>query len=394
MESNDEEIKALAKYNLYTGVKINRVEVPTPEGDTRSRLDICRSYLEGINAQLPSTVYMNYYDEFYSSDKYCFYAERIVTNHLRQNEEAKSAHWDADGNYLYPQVGDVYISLYPGPSGEQDNSQYPEDTNFFDSIEGLDMGTANYLTGYQNELNDLGFEVSDISYLPLSYLNVLSLKLSKQSLPYKKWSDEAEYTISDEHNSSWFLKADYGNIKDFIPKEYSWLYGTTYWLGTYLNSNMTGKGRFYIFMAEQGKICGAGTDYCASQTSIGCGIRPVITVKKQSMEYLIHSIHSCGMVIPSVENAKPGDVVSYSVKSDKECHVSVRTSSGKEIESKNNQFIMPDESVELETICSNNTIINPKTGNHVLITLLFITILSIVSRFFEKKKLSHHQETN
>ena len=75
--------------------------------------------------------------------------------------------------------------------------------------------------------------------------------------------------------------------KSFIPNDYSWLYSTTYWNSTVFNDNglrpSTFRNTYFVFTAEQGKLCGAGFQTCAPETTLGCGVRPVITINSEDI---------------------------------------------------------------------------------------------------------------
>ena len=147
VDSNENETKMLAKYNLNTGVTIHKekleegqdcYELATSKGGTvksdgfyyedgycfyytvnakkhiknvtlnvddsgvRTADEICREYAISDNGE--------YYDSYtYDNKIYCSYYVTDDSYSLLQREDAKSAHWDADLNYLYPQVGDVYM---------------------------------------------------------------------------------------------------------------------------------------------------------------------------------------------------------------------------------------------------------------------------------------------
>ena len=420
IEANDSEVTMLAKYNLNTGTTIYREEYPTPEGDTRTRDEVCEEFAESKNPS--STIasdYSAYYDSFYASDKYCFYAKRIEYDKLVQNEEAKSAHWDEEGNYLYPQVGDVYIRKYLDTNQDnQDREPYPDTTNFFDLVKGVDMNTSTILNEYKDELNSMGFDIKEVNLLPLSKINDISILTLNKELPYQKWSDEASYSIADMHYPDKRLFAEYGSLKEYIPLEYKWLYSTTYWLGTVIADEMEPSGKYFVFMAEQGKICGAGSDYCASDTIIGCGVRPLVTMKIQYIEYEIKTETDGNGTIEVVNTSLGGEIIKFNVKSNngyKLVSIVVKTENGEEVEFTEgeiirnsdgtvsidkNKFTMPFENVliigkwqkESNGIISDiakNIVENPNTKDKfiIIITALLIALLTSIVILKNRKNL-------
>ena len=148
VDSNENETKMLAKYNLDTGVTIHKekleegqncyelatskdgtvksdgfyeedgycfyftvnakkhiknVTLNVDDNDARTPEEICREYAISDNGE--------YYDSYgYGKHVYCSYYYLFDDDYnMLQKEDAKSAHWDDNLNYLYPQVGDVYM---------------------------------------------------------------------------------------------------------------------------------------------------------------------------------------------------------------------------------------------------------------------------------------------
>ena len=126
----------LAKYNLLTGITIYKEKLE--EGQT----------CEELAASKGGTVKS---DGFYSVPGYCFYSIPLNDNIIQQSEEAKSAHWDEDENYLYPQVGDVYIeSTQPGFIRQ--STPVVENSSFYD----FELNyREEYMTGSRNNRTNI-----------------------------------------------------------------------------------------------------------------------------------------------------------------------------------------------------------------------------------------------
>ena len=304
VDSNQDEVKMLAKYNLYTGITIHKEKISLEDGDTRSESEYC----DDLAAQKGG---YQKRDGFYNAPGYCFYvtATEREDKKVLQSEDAKSAHWDEELNYLYPQVGDVYM-----PSGINYNMIHSdpvqEGTTFFDydfDISGYDENgglfgqTFNpmYPAGigplyfYKKELSNMGYTINNITLLSLSELDNISKNLSNKSLPLKTWGENVE--VSNPSNSGQYAtEAHFGSLKEYIPDAYKWLYSTTYWNRTVFASPTTYGGFYHVFVAEQGKLCGAGFEFCAPTTTLGCGLRPTITIPANELQYLIKTETSDG----------------------------------------------------------------------------------------------------
>ena len=111
IDSNEDEIKMLAKYNLY------KENIEKEDNDSRTDVQYCYDLALSKGGTLKN-------DSFYNAPGYCFYTIDINEESIHQSENAISAHWDDNENYIYPQVGDVYV----GATGNIVGSVY--DTDF------------------------------------------------------------------------------------------------------------------------------------------------------------------------------------------------------------------------------------------------------------------------
>lgn len=411
LSSEQNEVRMLAKYNLYTGVSIYKEKIEKEAGDTRTDAEYCADLANEKGGTIKA-------DGFYYSEGYCFYAVdniKDATQKILQKEVAKSAHWDADLNYLYPQVGDVYMpaGTYPFTYEENQPSIY-QNTRFYDidifpeiviededNYQTISSSTIKNMLFYKKELIEMGYEIENISLLPVSELSSITQKISNKSLPLVEWSQD--FGINYSESIGTYV---YGDLKPYIPKEYSWLYSTTYWNSTkfYIDGRHPSPNTYdyYVFTAEQGKLCGAGFQACAPETTLGCGIRPVITVTKNNLMYIIKTKTDGNGTIEVVDSAAGGDQITfkatpkngYKLKS-----IVVKTDSGETVEFTKgemitnsdgtisidkNKFTMPFENVTIEGNWKLD-IINPKTGRNILVIIGIVGLVGISLKLKNKK---------
>ena len=410
IDSNDDEIKMLAKYNLLTGITIYKEKLE--EGQT------CGELAASKGGTVKS-------DGFYSVPGYCFYSIPLNDIIIQQSEEAKSAHWDEDENYLYPQVGDVYIypvtmasdgvknyELHENPVQENTNF-YDYDMNFgFSSTSELYHDPYTILQIYKNELESSNFTIKEINMLSISELDKIINTISQKSLPLKEWGDNLEI-VQGQYESNGILygtEIHFGDLKPYIPNNYKWLYSTTYWNSTAykLPNNSSGAvpKNYFVFTAEQGKLCGAGFALCAPETTLGCGIRPEITIPNE-LQYLIKTETEGNGTIDVIDNSLGGEIIQFKVSINKGYilgSIIITTDSGEKVEftkgeiTKNddgtfsidkNKFTMPFENITIQAkFESENILKNPETGDKLLFMILIL--VASIGIFIYKKKESRY----
>ena len=401
IDSNEDEIKMLAKYNLYTGVTIYKEKLE--EGQT------CAELASSKGGKVKN-------DQFYNDPEYCFYTLTIKDGSIHQSEEAISAHWDDNGNYLYPQVGDVYpLSYKTTGSTILDFSQYnvqpySDDILFRDLTivsNGPNIGTK--LNNYNIFMESNGYQINQIDLLTLRDLNNLA-SYRGRSLPLEEWHTR---TLSYQWN---FVQDKIGNIKNYVNNEDNWIYGSTYWLKTSFGDlSKSNSGLFFV--DSLGEVCGSGgtaTTVSASNceiivnTIIGCGVRPVITIPNE-LEYLIKPKTDGNGTIDVVENSLGGEIIQFKVSTNKGYKlrsVLITTDSGEEVEfsegeiTKNddgtlsidkNKFTMPFENVTIQAKFELESILkNPETGNKILLITLILVASIGIGTFIYKRKESRY----
>jgi len=408
IDSNENEIKMLSKYNLYTGTIIYKETIEKELNDDRTDAEFCNDLAISKGGK-------NKRDGFYDIPGYCFYELEINSDKIIQSEEAIGAHQDKDGNYLYPQVGDVYIS--PNNAFVIDNNyingevnsfyNYTIDTSVNDSssvIDGHNTSVASRFLSYKNILQEMGYEVIDIGMLSLTEFNKIVEKTSNKTIPINEWGNIIYQSNFDLYS------AEFGNIKPYILDKYSWLYSTTYWTSTIFKvANGFPNNIYFMFIAEQGKLCGAGANVCLPKTNIGCGLRPVITIPKNDLKYLIKAKTDGHGAIEVVENSIGGEIIQFRVsinKGYKYGSIIITTDSGEKVEftkgdiTKNddgtfsidkNKFTMPFESITIQAkFESENILKNPETGDKLLFIIFTLVTSIVIGTFIYKKKESRY----
>ena len=427
LENKNGSVKMLAKYNLYTGFIIDRYKITKESDDTRTNSQYCSDLASEKHAslKLDPEATRSAQPPYYTVDEYCYLETPIITDRVIQSENAIGAHVDKNGDYLYPQIGDVYLmngftysSYVPSQDDSEiiDDSVSYEDNSFKDFIINIDSDTVTgtKLKEYNNSLQSLGFDISSISLLSISELNDIIKKVSDKELPLVEWGDAIRTMPTDFNSVGGYTYYPYrgvfGDLKEYIPDNYSWLYSTTYWNRTIFASNNTFYGKYYTFTGSMGKLCGAGFTFCGSKTLLGCGIRPVITILANELQYLIKTETDGKGSIEVVENSLGGETIQFKVSMNKGYKLGsivITTDIGEKVEfsegeiTKNddgtlsidkNKFTMPFENVtisakfELESILK-----NPETGYQVLfIILILVTSIGIGTFIYKQKEFRYN----
>ncbi len=353
LSKDSEKVRMISKYNLYTGTTISKIKIEKDSSDNRTDEEYCQDLATSLGAESRR-------EGYYNIPNYCFIAQEISTDLITQNEEAKSAHWDEDGNYLYPQVGDIYIESRQYYNGhintfvdfyvdEASGDKY--DGYFYDLTLGNNNSETSILTklkSYKTTLNFYGVDVTDVDLLTLDEINEIT-KLNNKTLPYQEWSS-ATPTIQPPHY-------EFGFLNDLLAKKHSFIYNTTYWIRAGYDRSNNGIGvNSVVFVDSSGGICGAGFDttsrsVCGSilndyKTKLGCGVRPVITIPISELSYKVDTEIDENGEIEVVDNAKGGEEITFKLTSKngvKLKEIIVRTSSGEEIAFEENDLIKNED---------------------------------------------------
>ena len=84
LENENNKVRMLSKYNLYTGYIIDRIDINKSEGDTRSNYEYCNDIARerGVSAKH----YNGYFSEpnYVNEDEYCYLESKIETEKIGQ----------------------------------------------------------------------------------------------------------------------------------------------------------------------------------------------------------------------------------------------------------------------------------------------------------------------
>lgn len=405
VSSNDKETKLLAKYSLSVGSTVHKEKIEREEGDNRSDGQYCYELATSRNGEAGATIdegycyyitksdygmdrrvkinkkdddkrpdsvfcvdmgFMNdwmlytqtssYTGTYTGSDGNCHFMGEADYSTVHQDEEAKSAHTDEDGNYLYPQKNDVYPILASGGYYGQPFTGLPLDfktnqgnisnqfknekyDNYFGDVEPnisemINTAASTYNQGspapYMNELggslylygqnlNHQGVAYKNMGLLSLDDLNNIAKKRGN-SIPYKEWYERGQTMLPE--NISTVGKITFGDIKSKLSEEDSWIYDRSYWLSTgYTMTNENGTGGMgLLFVTDTGEVCGGGAmavnaPGCNTiiRVIIGSGVRPVITIDNKNIEYKITTKTDGNGTIEAKRSARGGEMVKFKV---------------------------------------------------------------------------------
>jgi len=421
IDYNDTETKMLAKYNLYAGKSILKKEIIKESGDSRTDDQYCQDLATSMGGIVKN-------GSSYTLPGYCLIAVDIIEEEfMRQNEQALSAHWDKDNNYIYPQVGDVYLSGFGQSSSNNvssrgdfyidESSGVIYDNNFYDLFlgDGVNHGNSNgnifrLLNAYKDTLLFDGIDVKNINLLSLDEINNV-IKRNNKSIPYAEWRNSTA-NITPPHY-------EFAYLNDYLTDKQSFIYGTTYWLRTGYDKvyDYFGFGiQNVVFVNTYGGVCGSllnrvsgggcGTSTLSISSSIGAGIRPVITIASDDLEFAINTETDDNGEIEVINYAQGDTPITFKVNGKRGFKLGtliVRTSSGEEIEFfegelitnedgtvsiANNKFTMPYESV---TLVANWVSTNPDTGITILkyIVILFVCFNGLLLMYDNKDKIKY-----
>lgn len=162
-----------------------------------------------------------------------------------------------------------------------------------------------------------------------------------------------------------------------------------YWTQTMYYHKDRGTGYIY-FVDTLGNIC---ADYDCP-TNFGASIRPVITISKDSVIYIIETKTDGNGIIEVLKEASGGESITFRVSNKKKFRLSkltITTDSGEEVQFNEedittnsdgtisistNKFTMPYENITTEARWA-PIIVNPNTGTGI--SMIIITIVLFVS---------------
>ena len=198
-----------------------------------------------------------------------------------------------------------------------------------------------------------------------------------------------------------------GDLKEYVSDDYSWLWNSSYWTKTLvgnINELEDSSDTNVYFVSSAGEICYSESD-CFSGIP-RAGIRPVVTMSKKNIKYNIYTKTDGNGTIEVVENAFGGDTINFKVTAKKGLRLAgltVTTDSGESVvfneedisvdetgiySISTNKFTMPYENVTIEAKWT-STILNPNTGDVILIIVLLTALSAIIGVYSYKKKESY-----
>lgn len=381
IENNNNTIKMLAKYNLNIGYTYTRLFVNENE-------DCSTLVPMGYNSD-------NYWSGTTKDNKmYCMYYKKIDEDVL-QNSKAIGAHGNEKGEPEFPEVG--VISFWGNTAftnlGETYSSGY-KDGELKSDYDNMKLAYDSLQT-YKNNLNDKGYEITNIDLISVKEINNFTKVVTGKDLPLKEWYESTPENIS-EYNSDYYYQL--GDLKEYLSDDYSWLWSTTYWTKTVAAFDSS----YAYFVDTLGYIC-SGRE---CEMAIGAGVRPVITVPKDKIKYNIKTKTDGNGTIEVVSTAFGGDSIQFKVSAKKGLKLAgltVTSDNGEKVEFKEeditvdasgiysistNKFTMPFDNVTIEARWSS---VNPKTGVNIIlvsISLLLVMSISLTLIITSKKKYS------
>ena len=431
ISSNENEIKMLAKYNLYTGINYNKIATDNNtyikyecmneecnsfnpntekyyfEGEQVSGFYVWRdSILEKYNLdEIREVAFPDYsegnrafviyrYSDKYTEDgkdytnlTYKLYPYTSIVEGMQgygiQNALARGVTGEK-GNANYPIIGARY--LFPQGDNEYSVSSI-QNGLYSDGYEDF-MYSNSSIEYYGQYLASQGYDVESVELITIKEIDDLVKKVTNKNLPLSDWHNNASISdfMQDELGEYYTL----GDLKRFLSNEYSWLWYSSYWTRT----KMSGvRSEQVYFVASSGEIC-----YSSATCETGmprAGIRPVVTINKDLMKYNIYTKTDGKGKIEVVSTAGGGDSISFRATAKKGLKLSgltITTVSNEKIEFDEedlyldddgvyrisiNVFTMPFENVTIEARWTKD-IINPNTGDSDNILLLIIvTFISI-----------------
>jgi len=269
----------LAKYNLYVGKEVYKIEFDKVY-TSRSDASVYVKDTYGIYAT-DIEVTDSKWKLLYSEDKGGYYGvlayDELEYTEVKQSELAIGAHGGERGEPEFPEIGVINnnMDLYDDISYAYENydSKYSSD-GFFDFDFIYDTEWKQYLDEYENTLVSYDIKINELTILTVNDVDNLIYKLSDKNLPLELWKNNWNYSYDDIHTDYYIL----GDLKEYIPRGYEWIYSTTYWLRT--SSDTKWPPNLY-FIDTLGYLCNAQ----GCSVAVGAGIRPLITITNDQIEY-------------------------------------------------------------------------------------------------------------
>lgn len=348
--SDQDEVKMMAKYNLYVGAIYNKINI-----------DSNTTYIQHECANVPNgscflnTVYyfdgeqVSGYNEFMSKIKQKYNLDSLQNIDSYAMDSGNNAYYTITPIKRFTIDNKEYlkesIKLYPynkieednekyalqdesalGVTGEKGNANYPINAtlnlfpSMFESPEDYTGNYDNFLNGYTNfefvpsssvsayleeyniRLVDMGYQVSKIDLINMKELSDLVKEISGKDLPLTKWYDDSygkDPEVEDEVDVY-----NLGDLKEYVSNDYRWLWNTTYWTRTFVGNNYDGPG---VHDPGQVYFVSSSGDICYSWSGCGgiprAGLRPVVTMSKDNIKANYKFIEGMGQTFNLNKNS-------------------------------------------------------------------------------------------
>ena len=292
-----------------------------------------------------------------------------------QDPQAIGAHGNTKGEPEFPEIAvytmdetDLeYLDDYYGmPDGNVYNFGYQD--LIINSFSTRPAPIYYILERYELELKKQNIDIQDITLLTVSDINKIVKQSTNKELPLQEW-----YNDRDNWGDYNIPGSDYsyivGSIKENISSEYSWLWSTTYWTRTY----EIGSDWSLYFVDTLGNLCSG--NMC--DDVLGAGIRPVITMSVEELEYQIETKTDGKGTIEVNTSAGNGEEVQVTITPKKGYElkeVQVTDAEGNILTFTDYTFIMPSSNVTIEAIFE---VKNPNTSATNITILILLGMCSI-----------------
>lgn len=333
IDSNDSDVKMLAKYNLYVGANYNKINLDSSQiyEKIECRDSECTSFTNNTKYYFDGEEVANYYEllsrikQKYnlveSATASVYFIDAPIKN---ETEEGVVYQYRSIKVYPYEVISDysdeyaMQNELALGVTGEKGNANYPiyATFNFFPSnnqnvlyivenqeeyLEGyinIEFKDSAYIIGYLNDykykLEDKGYEVLDVDMLNIKDINELVHSISNKNLPLANWYRASLDEESIEEGGHLFNSI--GDLKEYLSNDYKWLWNTSYWMKTIANSN----GSYAYFVSSSGEICYSSTGCSGIPRA---GLRPVVTISKDNIKANYKFIEGMGQTFNLNKNS-------------------------------------------------------------------------------------------
>ena len=402
VENKNNTISMLAKYNLLVGDKIDYfdIEGEQPEYWSGDFQNMGENFCIDKENEKGYNFYYSFPVGVESQENYvkvvgCRVYDKLILEHIQQDERAIGTKLDGNGKSILPLYGITYMNPLWGYEAIVNNDIR---NNEYDSNGDLIVsGTVfeGYLNGYKAELQRQCVSVSDVSFITLNRTINLLKKISNKEVELNLEYEDPS-TIGNPFNNPEAVHIGKMDIKDFVPNNHKWVYGVTYWLGSGFKTDDSLNEYNDYYITNEGMLCALGRGECSYFAyPIGNGVRPLVTISSSEIQFLIRTKTDGHGTIEVVDHSLGGESIKFRVNSNKGYKldsITIVTDSGEKVSFKEgeiqknsdgtmsidkNNFTMPFENVTIEARWKLD-ILNPNTGVETLLVIILI-IISVIS---------------